>query len=724
MSVVRVNLPFMSIYGGMMILVVLFLRLLLHSRLPKRIFSILWCVVLLRLLAPFSVDAPFSVFSVLREQMTILTDPGPAGGEDRLAELFPEGLYPRAAFGSADGRSAAGIGASSGGGNASEISGAFGGRNVSGINGVSDGGNTAVINGSRSGENAADIGGTFGGGSPAADHRRAKKSFSCGSGKWSLLRKIGMAGTMLFASVFLALYLNCLRRFRTALPVEDPEVEQWLGRNRLLRRVRVCRSDRISSPLTYGFIRPVILLSEFPGQEGQKLKYILQHEMVHIRRFDGIWKLAMTAALCLHWFHPLVWVMYVFMNRDLELSCDEAVLRVFGAEARKGYALTLIGMEESRQLPVILYSSFGKSAVEERVGEIMRYKKKTKIAAGTGAVLVLAVVCMFATTSKAGENTGEADKDPVGADISAYLPMDPPAGYSGESGSRDGAAGSGEEEGTEVPFENMGENTAGGENAYRLTYIKEGMPESEPAQLVTGQGYDILLPREGWTAFGPDGWMSEQNNKVELWVAHFSAEGSDYEGFDREQIVEALLGQGYQESDNDCYWMLVEAEDRMSMVELRSDDEGDIWGVFYTYPGEAEDGWGVELRTIAQTFSINRSGLGEGASAGGETEEKMAEAAMAKWLLQRLRDASAEEDHDSIKQHLAEGYEVDTDILEEIREWKEGEIHVRFHPTGDHCVASIQVITTESEEDSYDYLTVELLKEGEDWKICFMGLEK
>ncbi|MDE6923719.1 MAG: M56 family metallopeptidase [Acetatifactor sp.] len=116
---------------------------------------------------------------------------------------------------------------------------------------------------------------------------------------------------MLFASVFLTLYLNCLRRFRTALPVEDPEVEQWLGRNRLLRRVRVCRSDRISSPLTYGLVRPVILLSGFPGREGQKLKYILQHEMVHIRRFDGIWKLAMTAALCLHWFNPLVWVMYI-----------------------------------------------------------------------------------------------------------------------------------------------------------------------------------------------------------------------------------------------------------------------------------------------------------------------------------------------------------------------------------------------------------------------------
>ena len=129
----------------------------------------------------------------------------------------------------------------------------------------------------------------------------------------------------------------------------------------------------------------ILLPRHLKQEDGQKLKYILQHEMVHIRRFDGAWKLAMTAALCLHWFNPLVWVMYAYMNRDLELSCDEEVLRIFGAEARKGYALTLIGMEESRHLPVPLYSGFGKNAVEERIGEIMKYKKKTNIAMCAGA---------------------------------------------------------------------------------------------------------------------------------------------------------------------------------------------------------------------------------------------------------------------------------------------------------------------------------------------------
>lgn len=718
MSLVRVNLFFMSVCGGLMILAVLFLRLLLKNRLPKRTFSILWCVTLLRLLIPFSADTPFGAFPILQNQMAASWDEMAAG-----ASGFPDGL------------STAGIEMSSGG------------RNVPGTAGVFDGGNTAGSGGSHGRENRSDIVRIPEGRSPAADRKPAKKCFSDGSEKWSLFRKIGTTGTILCAAVFLALYINCLGRFWTALPVEDPAVERWLRKNRMFRRVRVCRSDRISSPLTYGIIRPVILLPGIPVQERRELEYILQHEMVHIRRFDGAWKLVMTAALCLHWFNPLVWVMYVFMNRDLELSCDEAVLRMFGTEARKGYALTLIGMEESRCSPMSLYSGFGKSAVEERIGEIMKYKKKTKTAVGMGATLILAVVCMFATVSKAGGDFAETDKDPAGADISVYLPMDPPVGNYVQSDTGDGAVDSGTaavtgflpdrgtesdaENGTASHFENTADLMTDRENDYRLIYIKEGMPESEPAQLVIGQGYGILLPREGWTAFGPDGWMSEQNNEVELRVAHFSAEGSDYEEFDRKQIVEALKGQGYQEADNGSYWMYDGAEDRMSAVELRSDDGKDIWGVFYTYPGEAEDGWGVELRAMAQSFSILQPERKESSFAAGETDapygeagEKAAEAAMADWLLRILRDASAGEGHESIEQYLAEDYEVDLDMLDAIREWKEGEIHVRFHPTDDYCTASIGVITTESEEDSRDYLTVELLKEGEDWKICFMGIEK
>ena len=108
-----------------------------------------------------------------------------------------------------------------------------------------------------------------------------------------------------------------------------------------------------------------------------------------------------------------------------------------------------------------------------------------------------------------------------------------------------------------------------------------------------------------------------------------------------------------------------------------------------------------------------------------EIERRTAEAeASSRRLLQRLIEASGEEEHSSINQYLAEEYGVDTECLDGIREWKQETIRVRSHPTGDRCVLSIQVITMESEADSNDYLAVEMLKEGEDWKICFMGLEK
>ena len=89
------------------------------------------------------------------------------------------------------------------------------------------------------------------------------------------------------------------------------------------------------------------------------LRYVLEHEFVHIRRFDALWKLLLLAAACAHWFNPLVWVMYVLANRDLELSCDETVVRRFGG-ARASYARVLIGMEAEKSgfAPLFLYTQF------------------------------------------------------------------------------------------------------------------------------------------------------------------------------------------------------------------------------------------------------------------------------------------------------------------------------------------------------------------------------
>ncbi|HIV36308.1 MAG TPA: peptidoglycan DD-metalloendopeptidase family protein, partial [Candidatus Negativibacillus faecipullorum] len=122
-------------------------------------------------------------------------------------------------------------------------------------------------------------------------------------------------------------------------------------------------------------------------------------------RFDCVSKLLLSAALCLHWFNPLVWVMYVLANRDLELSCDEMVLRLLGIENRSAYAMALLEMEEKRSGFGALYSAFGKNAIEERIGAIMKMKKRSLLSAVMAVVLVFTLTACLAT-SPVEEETG------------------------------------------------------------------------------------------------------------------------------------------------------------------------------------------------------------------------------------------------------------------------------------------------------------------------------
>ena len=115
-------------------------------------------------------------------------------------------------------------------------------------------------------------------------------------------------------------------------------------------------------------LRPVILVpAALDWTEHKTLHYIFAHEYVHIRRFDAAVKLLLAGALCVHWFNPLAWVMYVLANRDLELSCDERVMDALGGREKASYALTLINMEEARSRCFSPYNHFSKLAIEERI---------------------------------------------------------------------------------------------------------------------------------------------------------------------------------------------------------------------------------------------------------------------------------------------------------------------------------------------------------------------
>lgn len=222
-----------------------------------------------------------------------------------------------------------------------------------------------------------------------------------GTAALSIWGFIWIVGMVLCAVFFAVSYFRCYFEFRTSLPVRNEFADKWLEVHQLRRSVQIRQSDRISAPLTYGIMRPVILMPKKTDWENvQQLKYILLHEYVHICRFDMVVKLIAVFALCMHWFNPLVWVMYILFNRDIELSCDESVVSRFGESDRATYARTLITMEEKKSGLTPLCNNFSKNAIEERITAIMKMKKLTIGALIISALLLVAIVVLFATSAE------------------------------------------------------------------------------------------------------------------------------------------------------------------------------------------------------------------------------------------------------------------------------------------------------------------------------------
>lgn len=228
----------------------------------------------------------------------------------------------------------------------------------------------------------------------------------------SILSVIWLAGLLLCFEFFAVSYIKCYREFRFSLPVENDILEAWKEKHPLKRSLSIRQTETIAAPLSYGVIRPVILMPKNTEWKNiYQLRYVLEHEYVHIRRLDMLTKLIMIAAVCIHWFNPLVWVMYILFNRDLELSCDETVVRRFGMDIKSVYATALISMEEKKSGLTPLCNSFSKNAIEERIRAIMKIKKTSKFAVIISAVLVICVTGGFATSASSLEKKTETAQE-------------------------------------------------------------------------------------------------------------------------------------------------------------------------------------------------------------------------------------------------------------------------------------------------------------------------
>lgn len=219
---------------------------------------------------------------------------------------------------------------------------------------------------------------------------------------WTIIWGIG---ALVCALVFAIAYWKCRQEFQTSLPVDNDFIKGWLSSHQLKREISIRQSSRFSVPLTYGVLRPVILTPTSTDWENTKaLQYVFAHEYVHIRRFDSITKLVLITGLCVHWFNPLVWAMHVLANRDIELSCDEAVVRFFGENTKAAYARSLISMEETRSGLTPLCNNFNKNAIEERITAIMKMKKTSVFSLVLALFLVFGVTTAFATSAVAMAN--------------------------------------------------------------------------------------------------------------------------------------------------------------------------------------------------------------------------------------------------------------------------------------------------------------------------------
>lgn len=321
----------MSFFGAIFIIAVVIIRALAINKLPKKTFLILWEIVLLRLLIPFSIPSMLSVYSFI----------SPYAPNNTFAGMQVDNIIP-----AIQGKPLELIGESS----------------------------QAYVN---------DV-----------------SSLSI----WFVIWLIGAIICIVFFAIS---YLHCRCEFHASFPIQNDFVKQWLMNHQLRRTISIRQSDKISAPLTYGIFNPVILVpKKTDWKDTNLLKYVLSHEYVHICQCDTIVKLIITFVLCIHWFNPFVWVMYILFNRDIELACDERVVRQFGETSKSSYALVLIKMEAKKSGLLPLCNSFSKNAIEERITAIMKIKRTSKFAILIATSLVICMTTVFAT-SAANETTSQ-----------------------------------------------------------------------------------------------------------------------------------------------------------------------------------------------------------------------------------------------------------------------------------------------------------------------------
>lgn len=186
-----------------------------------------------------------------------------------------------------------------------------------------------------------------------------------------------IAGMVLMILYSMVSYGNLRRKLKGSVREED----------------NIYRTSHGSVPFVCGFFRPRIYLPS--ALEKEERAYILLHEQIHIRRGDPIWRALGYLALCIHWFNPLVWAAFFLSGRDMEMSCDEAVIQKLGNGVKKQYSSSLLTLSCGRRVISGIPPAFGEGGAGGRIKNLFRYRSAGKRTAAALALLCFLIILVL-----------------------------------------------------------------------------------------------------------------------------------------------------------------------------------------------------------------------------------------------------------------------------------------------------------------------------------------
>ncbi len=380
MEAIFIKMLNMSITAGWIVLAVLLIRLLFKKKAPKALFPVLWAIVAVRLVCPFMIESRFSLLRNTEPVEKETLSENFFQQADKMNEITtPETVQ-------------------------KEHVGELSQGSVESMPGIENEGystgteqlpsqtegsipQTGTLPGTEYIESVPNNSGTGDIQWNSTGTETEKKNISQSKTDLStVLAIIWLSGFGLMLVYTGFSYFLIYRKVAESVPYA--------------KNVRVC--DSIDSPFILGIIRPRIYLPSDIAEDDRK--YVLSHERAHLKRLDHIWKPLGFLLLSIYWFHPLLWVAYILLCKDIEYACDEKVIKELGIEQKKPYSTALINCSVSKKMISACPLAFGENGVKGRVKSVLHYKKPAFWIILASVVLCVVLAVCFLTNPNRKKN--------------------------------------------------------------------------------------------------------------------------------------------------------------------------------------------------------------------------------------------------------------------------------------------------------------------------------